>query len=414
MKAPIEDHDTKTTSLKTPSPKPPDGEITAKAILTDASSIIIDTGKLDLTDALNSRVIEGTLYVTLVASDPYTGQPTLLTKVPVERNAGTMLEGLREGQQFILKSPSYELFLKRETSRMVAIPSHETPVMQNMSIPTPVKYPDPSGNGVDTKSSTAICKRYDDAEEKAKGYMGVINHRSDLTVVQGKENGRSPGLLVQQSDGKLYLFDVTGQQHIGMDSQSIAVQTAYVKFGNANIGHTTPGIPVPMIENKVLDVVPNGTILTPQPRLLINFLEAASLIMNVTDYIRLGKLCYEATKLIMSGYSGRALEQKVAAANISASEEFYYGNQVEELFPYIDTSEYEADLIKDEVVDFEDTDATQEQFDANEKAELEHQANLLKAIAELKKSRKGFFRSYKVAFLAKKYNISVKELQKYV
>lgn len=296
--------------------------MTTTAVLVDDTSISAELSGVTINDVMESRTIDGYVTVDLVALDPRTGAPTTLKGVRVEMSDPSIMNGLRKGQRFTLHIASYEEFVKRNVRAMTAVPAPETPTVQNQSIPTPVKIPDPMG-GFGGKPM-AQCKAYAKTEQEAKSYMGFIADRNDITVIQGKDNGRSPGVLIQQADGKLYLFDNSGQQHIVMGDSAIKVQTPLFKLGAADIGRNTPLFPVPMMENKVLDIVPNGTLLTPQPKLIINFLEAVNLITSVMDLVRLGSLCYSATKIIL-GYKQGSLEQTVQKARYSSTEVAYYG-----------------------------------------------------------------------------------------
>jgi hypothetical protein len=247
----------------------PDDAVTTTAILVDESSISVDIGGASIEDVFSSQVIEGDIRLNLVAKDPRTGEPVTLNGVRVQIPEGGNLEGFRKGQQFVIHCSSYKEFLSRNIDAMAAVPSPKKPPVQNQSIPTPIKKPDPMAGFGD--SGSYACERYKASEKEAKSYMGFVADRSDLTIMQGPSSGRSPGIAIQQSDGKLYIFDGTGEQHIGLGNNGVTIKSNMVRFGSADIGRTTPMLPVPMMENKVLDIVPNGTILSPQPKLLIIF-----------------------------------------------------------------------------------------------------------------------------------------------
>lgn len=298
--------------------------VTTTGVIVDERSVNVELSGASLADVMRSQTITGYVTVDLVALDPRSGAPTTLNGVRVEVGSATTLSGFRKGQRFTVYAASYEDFRTRNVANITAVPAPEVPTVQNQSIPTPVKFPDPMGKF--GGKPAASCERYEKTEQEAKSYMGFVADRSDLTIVQGKDNGRSPGLLIQQADGRLYLFDVSGQQHLTMGDHSVKLQTPLFHTGNADLGRTTFMFPVPMMENKVLDVVPNGTLLTPQPKLIINFLEALNLITSVMDLVRLGKVCYDAVRVLKGYKKDSTLQEQVARARVSATEVAYYGN----------------------------------------------------------------------------------------
>jgi len=374
----------------------PDTAVTTTAVLVDESSISVDIGNATLEDVFKSKVIEGDIRINLVAKDPRTGEPVTLSGVRVQIPEGSNLEGFRKGQQFVLHCSSYKEFLSRNVGAMIAVPSPKKPPVQNQSIPTPIKKPDPMvGFG---NSGSPVCAKYKAAEKEAKSYMGFVADRSDLTVMQGPSNGRSPGIAIQQSDGKLYIFDGTGEQYIGVSNNGITMKANIVRFGGADIGRSTPMFPVPMMENKVLDIVPNGTILSPQPKLLINILEAVNLITSVMDLVRVGVLCKRAASLILSGYSGPKLEETVKAARYSATEVAYYGGtkKVPPKVDYIVPDTSEERLVVQEEGGDEDATARAEEEARIREAMSPEIAALNKRIKELEEENKSkktsFFR----------------------
>jgi len=159
----------------------------------------------------------------------------------------------------------------------------------------------------------------------------TLHDRDDLTILQGSNDGRSPGVLVQQSDGKVYMFDVTGKQYIALDSDQTKIQSGLVEFGGADMGKTAAMLPVPMKENKVLDMVPNGTILNPQPKIIINYAKAMNTILTVVDLINLGVACSKAVKTIYgSSKTKRQDLADIVEESKRSSSTFYYGEPNED------------------------------------------------------------------------------------
>lgn len=344
----------------------PGTPIETSGVLVDSSSVSAELTDNSLAELYKGNTVSGFLTVDLVVLDPRTATPITLRGVRVEYPTAGIGGGIRKGQRFTVRAASYEDLLNRNVGAITAVLAPEPPPIQNKSIPTPVKIPDPMGSF--GGKASARCEPFNKAEQEVKSYMGFTGDRGDLTIVQGKESGRSPGLLIQQDDGQLYLFDGTGQQYMAMDNHAVKIQSKLVTFGNADIGHTTFMLPFPMVENKVLDVVPNGTLLTPQPRLLINVLEAVNLATSVLDLIKLAKLCKQAAEIIIGVREGD-LQEKVQQASISATESIYYGDRVDEVF-IPEGQEYVMEEIEDvpeTIVDAEDDEEEEERKKEEEK-----------------------------------------------
>lgn len=255
------------------------------------------------------------LYATLVVNDVRaTGNdvrnPVMI--LPVEVPQGTLAGGVAPGTRFTVTAPSYTVFKgavsemltggRTNLDRIVAIPMTEDPVMTNEALPTPVKVRDALGSLMDNPSATCQAFKTDMQELMQRMYgagMGTIADRNDIRIFQGSKSGRSPGFLVHQPDGKLYMFDSTGKGYITIDGGRTSVKGAAFDLGSAQEerNHKQQGFPIVM--NPVLDTVPNGTIITPQPFVLPNFTRIAALVLTICDMVDLVKTCVVAVNVIL-------------------------------------------------------------------------------------------------------------------
>lgn len=265
------------------------------------------TGEGDISDTL----FGADPRANILAKDTYTGRVVLLPNIKIRIGASSIMNGLTENQSYRLYCPSYESFKKRETERMYLVPSPEQPVVQNQSLPQPIKVKDTLGGFGETPS--AMCKAYNENMQAAQKKMGLIHNRNDLNILQGKKNGRSPGVAVSQTTGKIFMFDNTGKQSISMDGQGIQHKANEVDHGSAKEGRNFFGFPA--MKNPVNDIVPQGTILSPSPRLIPNVTKFANMLNTILDMVELVDACADAVKIISNTESGsperRTAEQEL-------------------------------------------------------------------------------------------------------
>jgi hypothetical protein len=241
-------------------------------------------------------VIGGGMRVSVLVKDPHTGEVVRLDDVPVKTSgSSSMVSGLKPNQSMSIEAPSYKIFRMKLVDTMVAIPGAEDPVVQNQSIPSPVKIKDNVESFSNNLSST--CKKFNENEEMAKRHMGLTYERDDISIFQGKQSGRSPGVLVHQQDGKLYLFDSTSKQYMTFTPEGMQFKGSSVDIGTADEERKTFAyMGLDQKENKVNDVVPQGTILTPQPKTVPNIAKVLNTILSITDMIDLVSVCASAVK----------------------------------------------------------------------------------------------------------------------
>lgn len=277
-------------------PTPPSGKIICDAQLlpTDPKLDAKATKAGNETEPLD--ILGGDIRVAVIVKDPYTSELVSLDNIPLRKTPGTLLSGIKPGQRLRLECTSYDAFKDRDTTVMEVYPTGDSPTIQNKALPTPVKYK----NSLDSFSTkpTPVCMQFDAMEEQAKRRMGLVYDRDDVTIFQGSDNGRSPGLLVHQNDGKIYMFDSSGKQHIAMDGEKVQIQAAEIDQGQAKIGVDMAGFPIPMEENQINNFVPQGTIVSPQTKLVPNVLKTINTISSIVGLIELVVACKSAVDVM--------------------------------------------------------------------------------------------------------------------
>lgn len=238
--------------------------------------------------------------IDVVAKDTYTGQVVTLTNVRVKQTEGVMLNGIAPDSKFKLFAPDYQSFKKKRIDQMELIPVSTPPPVQNEALPQPIKIKDTLGAFGERPSP--ICNKLDDNIMNAHKRMGIIYERTDIHILQGKQNGRSPGIAIDPNSGKILMFDNSGKQYVGLDGQEIKLHGNEVNTGNASEGRDFLGIP--STKNQVNDFVPQGTIVSPQPRLIPNIAKVINTIYTIKDMIELIKACKDAVNVIKSTEAG--------------------------------------------------------------------------------------------------------------
>jgi len=280
--------------LKTGAPAPPEGSFTAEGAMINETPTVNAATSVKGSEGID--ILKGDLRVNMLVKDPYTGELIRLDNVLVKRTPGTIITGLEDGQRFRVKILDYNDLRQRKTINMEAEPTGSDPVLQNRALPTPVKYKN-NFDAIATKPTT-MCRKFKQEEEEFKKKMGILIDRNDVSILQGKANGRSPGVLVHQEDGKVYMFDNTGKQYIAIDGQKVKINAIEVDTGQAKKGCQVAGFPVDMEENPMLNYTPQGTILTPNPKVIPAVTKMMNTINTITDLIDLVKTCGDAIKKI--------------------------------------------------------------------------------------------------------------------
>lgn len=230
----------------------------------------------------------------IITRDPYSGELIQLNNVTLVQNNPMMPEGISDEQPCLVNSPSYEIYRRKITEQITAsLPPREGPT-QNQSLPPFAKIK----SQVDSFSSkpSAVCKDMNDRKRDVDSELGLLHKRDDITILQGKNNGRSPGVLIHQGNGDVCLFDGTGKQFVNINSTNgIQFSAGNIDMGSAKQSKNSMAYAgMPGYENPVSDLLPHGTILTPHPKLLPDITRTINTILPILDLIDLGRACKEA------------------------------------------------------------------------------------------------------------------------
>ena len=256
----------------------------------------------------------GSLYISVMARDPYTGQAVRIDGVKVEQTLGTLVTGIPEAGMFELTCPSYEGFKSRDPSGITALPKNQDRTVQNTALPSAVKVK----NTVDNFSATSnspVCRKYDENIAAAQRNLGLVHERDDLQVLQGPENGSSPGVAVDQKGGAVYMFGNDGKQNIqiapggGVKMVASSVDTGSAQKELESLGYGG----MPQIMNPMNNVIPQGTIVSPQPGTIPNIIKILNMVATIVDMADLIKCCADAVKAVkkMEGREQSAELQKI-------------------------------------------------------------------------------------------------------
>lgn len=277
--------------------RPPNGQFSTMAVLLEdeQGGRSQHSGQMDEGNFLTG----GSLYINVMARDPFTGQAARIDGVKVEQTFGTLVSGIPSEGAFILTCPNYEGFKRRDPTGMVAVSKPENKTSQNKSLPEPVKVKD-TIDSFSEVSRSPVCKKYNENVNAAQRHLGLIHERDDLQLLQGKQDGQSPGVAVNQGTGAVYLFGNDGKQNASfapgqgfkMKATSIDQGGAQQKLVTYNYGS------MPQTRNPVADVVPQGTILTPQPSTTPDIMAILNMVATIVDMIDLVKACKDAVDVI--------------------------------------------------------------------------------------------------------------------
>lgn len=274
---------------------PPSGPFTTVGALLDNNG---EKTKYTGTMTSGNVLTGGDLVITVVARDPYTGQSVRIDNVKVESGIGTLVTGIPADGIFELSCPSYENFRKRISTGISAKPISKAVTVQNQAMPDPVKIRD----SVDhfSNSPGTVCRQFKDNAEKAAKHLGLIHERDDINTLQGNQNGRSPGVVVSQNTGTINFFSHDGKQHMGFEpNQGLKIKAASVDMGGAaQEVNTLQYGGLPQMNNPMTPMVPQGTIVMPQPFTVPNMQRILNFIATTVDMIDLIRACSEAVTAI--------------------------------------------------------------------------------------------------------------------
>lgn len=237
----------------------------------------------------------------VLARDIYTGAVIELEGIKVRLSgAAGSVGAITNTQRYQLHCTSYENFRRKEIGQMYLTLAPEQPVVQNSALPHPVRVQDTIGGFGNTPS--AMCRAFNENVRRARERMGVVLHRTDLNLFQGNRNGRSPGMAISQATGHVLIFDNSGKQYIAMDGQRVTMNASELDTGQSLEGRSMMGFPA--MKNPINDFVPQGTIVTPQPRLIPHVTKFMNMIMTVMDMVDLMTACAQAVKVMTSTKKG--------------------------------------------------------------------------------------------------------------
>ena len=276
---------------------PPQGTFKTMAVLVadDKGNLSQYSGTMETGNFLTP----GDLYISVMARDPYTGQAARINGVKVSQTMGSIITGLPPEGLFELTCPTYEGFRSRDPIGMSVLPIDSSRTVQNMSLPQPIKVKDTVDNFSAT-SNSPTCRAYDANVQAGQRSLGLIHERDDLHVLQGKQNGNSPGVAVNQGAGSIYVFGTDGKQHMNISpGGGIQMKAANIDQGNAQQELTSLGYGgMPSMINPMTNVIPQGPIVCPQPRTVPNVLKILNMVATIVDMIDLIKCCSDAVKAV--------------------------------------------------------------------------------------------------------------------
>jgi len=261
----------------------PSGRIVIHGVIIDSDMDNIDNNKIK---------------VSVITRDPQTGETIRLDNVVLKQNNPSLPDTIGENQPVTITAQSYDAYRRRNTAAMSASVSPTNVPAINKSLPDHVKVK----SKIDAFASrpSAICKSFQDKVDDMNEKMGMVYKRTDLTIIQGKESGSSPSFIIHQGNGDVCMVDGLGKQYINVNGhKGIELNAGQIDMGSSLTSKNSLAYGGQSgYENPVGDVVPNGTILTPYPKLLPNITKIMNTIIPIMDMIDLGKACMEAYKVI--------------------------------------------------------------------------------------------------------------------
>ena len=303
----------------------PSGEFKTVAILNESDGK--DSNKATLFD----RLAEGAgLRLNVLARDPSTGEYVALDLVPYRAADSVFGPGIVAGKKFSLTASSAQAFAEKDVSRMELRDIPQEPPFKNTAIPEQAIIKDQADSF--RTNPSAACKKFSEKEKNLRKKMGLVHDRDDMVLLQGRQNGASPGLLIQQSDGNMQLFDKSGKQDMTLNGTGMSARTPSFDTGGASLNQDSI-LGIPSQRNPMADVLPSGTILTPFPALMPNIRKIASILLTITDLIDFVCACGEAVQYICGNDRGVEAyttgNPKTSGAEAIAEENTSGGNNVD-------------------------------------------------------------------------------------
>lgn len=277
------------------------------------------------------QILGGDIVVDLIIRDPYTGQTARFDSVKVTTGIGSLVTGIPADGICDVQCPSYDAFKRRDATGMIATPVKSNQVVQNQSLPQAVKVKDTIDNFSDSPGT--VCKAYNENIEAAQRHLGLTHTRDDIQILQGKENGRSPGVVVNQRQGHVSLFGIDGKQNINVSQGSgVEMKTSSINTGSASQESTTMQYGgMPQMNNPVNTVIPQGTVVSPQPQTVPHVLKILTMVGTIVDMIDLVNACKDAVAVIRNT-QGNEREEALDSIRSDAEgpgsfEKAYYGDK---------------------------------------------------------------------------------------
>lgn len=261
-----------------------------------------------------SRIQNGVVVADVLVENPRNPErPVVLMKDVKMTVPFGYHSGIKPGQEIEVDATNDDDIDFKRSEAVTARISERPMPKNNPALPNPVKIKNQMDSFADMpqaacdmvlesifgKTKKAGASKRSELEQQSKEYMCETHNRDDLVMYGGNKDGRSPGMVVQQSSGTMYIHDGSGKNYIEVGPMGKKENTSASDTGCADRNRTsiaTGGLP--STENPVLDIVPNGTILTPQPALLPDYKRIALLIFTIYDMIDLVKACGDAVKAI--------------------------------------------------------------------------------------------------------------------
>lgn len=283
------------TERKDTQPSLPTGPLLLKGVIVDPSPLKTPPFRAEGTGEA-SGITDFNVRATVLVRDPVTGESVRLDDILCKQPGSGIPAPIVSNTPCNLRVPSYDELSRRITTNMEAYPAETPPVVQNQAIPVKVK------STMDSYASRPswMCQRMAQWERDAKKQLGLISDRDDITMLQGRKNGRSPGVLIHQDNGEIWVFDNSGKQYVVMDGTQVGIQASSFDTGNAKREHSSIAIGgLPAEDNPVADVLPQGPVVSPHPKTIPSITKIMNTITPILDMITLVEVCVEAVNTVM-------------------------------------------------------------------------------------------------------------------
>jgi len=282
----------------------PSGRVTISGIILDSGMDAVDPNKI---------------VTTVLTKDPYTGESVRLNNVVLKQSASAAPDTIAEDQPVTITAASYDAYRRKNIAAMSASVAPTAVPALNTALPDQVKVK----SKIDAFSSrpSTMCKAFQDKVDDLNERMGMVYKRTDLTIIKGKDSGASPTMIIHQGNGDILMSDGNGKQTITLNGQNgIMMNAGQVNTGSAMKSKNSIAYGgMSGYDNPVSEVLPQGTIFTPHPKLLPNITLILNTIIPIMDMIDLGKACMEAYKLIYTATTDE--DKKESSERIKELEE---------------------------------------------------------------------------------------------